>query len=433
MAVVNELVTKFTFIGNLAPLDEFQEGLKTSIIGIAKFAAVGIAAATAVGVWANSTLRGAESLIRLADDTGIAVEELQQLQLITAQNGVASENFEQSIISLTEKIGEAATQGSEDFNRLGISVRDAEGNIKGTDTVLGELTNKFSTLSKAQQISFAQKLGIDNRVIQAFNKSDAELKKLTETANKFGVVTEAQTKQLDSYFASIETLRFGFTAVSRQVALNFAPVLESLSENVTDFLADFGSVFGLVFSEFFGGIGNLISGFNQLITATIGWKIAIIALGVAFAIAFPVSIIVAGVSLLLTVVEDLITAFKGGKSLFAEFFKDTFDIDIVMELTKAFDVWLGIFEGIKETISDIVGFIGTTGIFDAIGGLFGGSSIQPLTTLPTNNNSTNQTMNNAIKIEVTSNDPEAAGVAVSSALTRELEQANYQFTKDGGR
>ncbi len=37
MAVVNELVTKFTFKGNLKPLEGFQDGLKGAIGGLAKY------------------------------------------------------------------------------------------------------------------------------------------------------------------------------------------------------------------------------------------------------------------------------------------------------------------------------------------------------------------------------------------------------------
>ena len=72
MAVVNELVTKFTFEGSLAPLGDFQKGLKNSIIGMAKFAAVGIAAALGVG-WAIAGKNGKK--IALTKSTKINLVE----------------------------------------------------------------------------------------------------------------------------------------------------------------------------------------------------------------------------------------------------------------------------------------------------------------------------------------------------------------------
>lgn len=438
MAVVNELVTKFTFKGSLKPLSNFQAGLKSSIISIGKYGAALTALTTITAVWANSTLRGAEALVRLSQDTDISIEKLQKMQLITAQSGVSADKFEQSITSLSSKIGDAATQGSDDFNRLGISVRDAEGNIKSADKILLELTSTFKTLSKEQKLSFSDKLGIDKNIIKAFGKSNSELKKLMETSDKFGLLTEKQTKQLDNYYASVETLKFGFTAVGRQIALKFAPILGDLSEGITDFLAEFGTTFGHVFAEFIDGIGNLFGAFNKLIKATIGWKPILIGIGAAIAIAFPFTLIVAGVTGLLLVVEDLITAFSGGKSVIASFFKDAFNIDIVEALTDAFSLWIGIFDGIKAVISDIINLISGSGLFkavggffDSVGGFFGGNdSMQPLAVGSTNNTST-QNMVNDIKIEVKTNDPMQAGQAVSSALRTELEQASFQFGKSG--
>lgn len=469
MAVVNELVTKFTFKGSLKPLGDFQVGLQDSIKTIGKYGAAMIAVTAATATWANSTLRGAESLIRLSEDSGIAIEQLQKMKLITAQNGVSNEVFEQSISSLTQRIGDAATQGNDDFNRLGISVRDANGNIKSTDTVLLELSKRFKSLSGSQQQSFAQRLGIDNNVIGAFQKTDKELKKLSDRALKFGVITTKQTKQLNQYYASMETLKFGFTAVSRQVALKLAPSMEAFSIKITNFLADFGTKFATVFSEFVDGIGNIFSAINYLVTATVGWKPVLIAFGAIFAIAFPITFIVAGIAAILIAVEDLITAFKGGKSVIADFFKDTFDIDIVAVLTTAFEkLKIGlkvlkdgftiafnaigiaidfVYDRFKKLIDFWKGAADTvSNIFNKFKSFFGSndtninvntpnvnnnpSPLQPLQS-PNNTNTTTQQMNNDIKIEVKSNDPQAAGQAVASALNDHLAKADFQFNKGG--
>lgn len=445
MAVVNELVTKFSFQGSLKPLKDFQEDLKSSVLTIFKYSAAFGAATTATAIWVDSTLRGAESLVRLSEDTQIAIQQLQQMRLITAQNGVANETFEQSLVTLTQKIGEAATQGSDDFNRLGISVLDAEGNLKSTDSVLFELSKKFQTLSNAQQQSFAQRLGIDNNVIGAFQKSDAELKKLIDLANKFGLVTQKQTKELNKYYASIETLRFGFTAVSRQVALKFSPILQRLADNVTNFLADFGGTFATLFTEFIDGIGNILGFMNDLIEKTIGWKVALTGLAIAVGIAFaPITLIVGTISAILLIIEDLITAFKDGKSVIADFFQEFFGVDIVPILHKIIEAFDTVIMKIKEatrlsrefTLS-LSASIGQDirNLFDKASNLnpFGGNTTAP-TPLPvtTNNNSTtSNTVNNTVNIEVKSNDPQAAGEAVSTALERNLENASFQFGKGG--
>jgi len=286
--------------------------------------------------------------------------------------------------------------------------------------------------------------------------------------------------------------------VSRQMALNFAPILTKLSEKITEFLADFGSTFGSVIIEFVDGIALLLGGVNKLISATIGWKPVLIAFGAAMLIAFPVIAIVAGVALILAAIEDLMVAFSGGKSVIADFFKDTFNVDIVNGITGAIDLLaealatvnlnfselgeilslpgLGQLGKVVDTIGNLFG--GDSGniqvgkIVDTIGNLFGGdsSNIQavPISSnsggntsnamtnnmfdstsnainaifggnapralpIPTSNGNSNttQTMTNDINIEVKTNDPIAAGQAVSSALNTQIEQASSQFGKGG--
>ena len=462
MAVVNELITKFTFQGSLKPLKKFQEDLKGSIVELGKYGLALGATTLAAALWADNTLKGAETLVRLSQDTDLTIERLQELEYIASQNGVSADTFANSIGTLSDKIGEAATQGSEDFNRLGISIRDADGNIRTTEDVLGDLTSKFQGLSQTQQINFANKLGIDQNLITAFNKTDAELEQLTKTAGKFGLITTEQTKELDKYYASVESLKFGFTAVSRQVALQFAPTIDNMSKNIVGFLGEFGQTFAEVFGEFFEGIGKLLSAFNSVIEATVGWKVVLIAFGAALSVAFPIIPIIAGIGLLLVALEDIITAFDSGKSVIKDFFTDTFGIDIVKELTAAFEVlgsWVDI---LTDKFLKLVDFFSSAGkkikdLFSAVVSFFGGnnkieanvnqnvqqspqplqqSNVRALQALPTNNtnmNSNTNTMTNDIKIEVKSNDPEAAGLAVSTALNRELENASFQFNKNSGR
>ena len=460
MAVVNELVTKFTFKGGLKPLKDFQKGTRAAVVSLGKYGLALGAATLAAGLWANKTLQGAETLVRLAQNTDLSIAKLQELQYIAQQNGVEANTFASNIESLGEKIGEAATQGNEDFNRLGVSVRDSAGNIRSTSEVLGDLTKSFQGLSKSEQISFAGKLGIDKNLINSFSKTDEELNKLRETAAKFAI-TKEQSKELDKYYASTKNLGSAFTSVSRQVALQFAPSMGALSDNITEFLADFGKGFGAAFGQFFKFIGNLIGGFDDLISATIGWKPILAAFGAALTIAFPIIPIIAGIGLLLVSIEDLIVGMRGGKSVIVDFFKEAFDIDIVGKIDRFTNSFSSLKEMIKSvailfrpllklinnTFKPLENIPGIPKIFSdsnkALDGLdrelipsLGnkGSVPMPLPSQRNNqNNNTNNNMTNSINIEVRSNDPQAAGLAVSTALNRELENASFNFSKNGGR
>ena len=52
------------------------------------------------------------------------------LSWLSVVNGSSLEDMQSSLEGLNEKIGEAAIQGSEAFNRLGINIRMANGEVK---------------------------------------------------------------------------------------------------------------------------------------------------------------------------------------------------------------------------------------------------------------------------------------------------------------
>ncbi len=92
-------------------------------------AALGMAA-FAVAKWASGVSQSLQPLFDLSEQTGVAVASIQELSFVAEQSGSSAQALESSLSGLGAKIGEAAQKGSEDFSRLGISVRDANGHVK---------------------------------------------------------------------------------------------------------------------------------------------------------------------------------------------------------------------------------------------------------------------------------------------------------------
>lgn len=457
MAVeVNELVTRFTFKGAIQPLAKFRDLTDSTITSMAKYSAALFASASAGGVFVNATLQSAKQMVRLSQDTGIAVASLQKFEAIARANG--SENFQNDISNLADTIGSAATSGNDDLNRLGVSVRDLNGNIRSVTDVAKDLSKAFKTLDIKQQRSFASSLGIDRRSLKAFDDADEKTQRITKSVEAFGVITEDQTKQLDKFYSSIELLRFGFSAISQQIALTFAPILTKLADGFADAYVSFKENFAPLFDairQSFGRIGGVAgkvltsigSFFKGVASETVGLNNAILGIGTTLAV---VSKKFRKVGIFL-VLDDLISAFQGGKSVIADFFKDTFDVDIVDALTKAFEKLIDILKFLKKTFKDVSGYIKDNDfskmLSDAVGGvsqLFGGMGSGGQDTeidisgnmgsmLPSGNtNSTvTNTQNNNVTVSVVGNDPILTGKAVVDSFQSQLETANANFNRRG--
>lgn len=373
MATVTELVTKFSFQGDESPLNSYNLSLGKSIGLLAGMAAASVAAVGAIGSWASGVLAAEQPLINLSSEAGVAVERLQELAFVAEQSNSSTEALQSSITGLSQKIGEAAQKGSEDFARLGISVRGSNGEVKSADIVLGEIGQRFRdlNLSMAEQQGFAAALGIDRSLITLLGRTSDEMSGLISRARELGTLNAEQISQAAEYNDSLTAVRFGLDGMRRLIAVGLAPEMTNLSNSFTDLLIDNKDwiVNGVKFSvgvltDFIGLLGRtweiLAVGagvFFALKVATLGW-------GGALALVFSPIVIATGLILgALVVIDDLIVALNGGKSLIRDFFLSFFGFDIQPVLR-------GIVDGFKNIFSTGMDIL--TGFLTAIGGLFSG-------------------------------------------------------------
>jgi len=209
MAQVTELITKFSFEGSTSPLKDYNSSLGKSVKLLGSMGAALGMAAFAVAKWASGVSQSLQPLFDLSEQTGVAVASIQELSFVAEQSGSSAQALESSLSGLGAKIGEAAQKGSEDFSRLGISVRDANGHVKSTDTILDEVGNSFKRLglSMAEQQGFAEALGIDSSLISMLRQTSAETEKLKQRARDLGITLSPEDiKGLKEYNESISEM-----------------------------------------------------------------------------------------------------------------------------------------------------------------------------------------------------------------------------------
>ena len=442
--VVQDLVTKFSFSGSTAPLTGYNQGLGDSIKLLGGMVLGLEAAAAGFAFWADGVLTGVDALDQLSKATNVSVANIQELNFIAEQTQSSSAAMESTIRSLGSTIGSAAQKGSEDFSRLGISVRDANGQVKNADVVLDEVRQRFQALglSMQEQEHFAGALGIDSSLIQLMGKTNDEMSSMRDRARELGTLTAEQTEQANLYKKSLNSMWFSLNSVKQLVAVGVAPELSAMADNFTQLLADNKDwiVGGIQFTVKW--IGNLLAAINRLLpvfaligVAFIAMKVHALGFAGAMALAFsPVVLITAGIVALLLIVDDLIVAFSGGQSVIADFFQDAFGIDIVDALTKSFqflmtnaiDPLIDSFKFLWSLWQKInTGFAsGITSIASSLGIPMGASS-------GGNTNTASNTVDQNVDIQIITNDPEAAGRAVENGLQRQLDNANTQLATGG--
>ncbi len=372
MAIVNELITKFGFIGNLAPQETFNANLKASIGLLAGLGAAIAGSAAGVAGWVTSVSQSIDPLVQFSRETGVAIETVQSLGYAASVNGSSVDALQASLGEMTKRVGEFVSTGEGEAKdvaeRLGLQFKDMNGQVKNSDVIFRELADKLHGMSQAEKFSVLDKMGIDRSMVQLLSMTGEEISSLQNKAEALGVVTQDQADQFAAYNDSLTTLGKGFDGIKFQVAVGFVPVLKDLVDGFTDFLIANKDLIknglahlGEIIFSVMGMIRRFLPIIGLITTGFVAWKIAAIGLRTVLATIFsPVVLITAAIIAVVLVIDDLLTAMEGGQSVIADFFKDNWGIDIVPALKEAkaslmafINYAIGVFKPLADAIASM--------------------------------------------------------------------------------
>lgn len=138
---------------------KFERGFKTAMSGLATAATVAVGAFAAIGTAVNAAVGRADDIGDMAAAAGVGSDSFQAWAQAASLAGVSMESFASGLSRANRLIGDAARgigPGVKALENLGIAARDASGNVKSTEAVIGELSDKIAALkTPAEQASAA--------------------------------------------------------------------------------------------------------------------------------------------------------------------------------------------------------------------------------------------------------------------------------------
>jgi hypothetical protein len=392
-------------------IESVENKLKSiNFVNIAKkisLAFIGVAGgALALGV---STAKTVDEMQKLANQIGIDTTTLQELELAAQNSGLQVDELSNSFSKFSKYTGDVALSSSgtsAEFRKLGINIKNSNGQIKDIDILYGEAAQKIDNLSnKSLKASLSNKLfGTSNidlvkfmgQSTDAIEKQREEVRKLGYVVDKDGVKNTTKFLQTWSKFKSMAT------GIRNELGVKLLPVLNKIITKFTNWfmnnrklissglnafitgltfvlksLYQIGSLLITLFeklSDALGGAGNVFRIFSGIVIAlgailgvrlvTQIWTLikAIRILSVTF-LASPIGLITGlvialGVAIGL-LVDDIYHWVNDGESLIGEFlgnfeeFKNNF-----------LGIWDLITDGVEEALTNIGNF--GQKIFDGI-------------------------------------------------------------------
>jgi hypothetical protein len=360
---IQEFLVKLGFNVDEKSLSNFMGGLDSAAIRIAGFGAAMTAVAVAVvhsvqeiasenvqldllAKQLNTTAGAVDDFVDTADIMGISNE--------TATTSL--KNFADNVADASMGIGRAKIV----FEKLGISVKDAGGNMRSATDVMEDLKVKMAGLGRAQQLRIMEKLGLDPKLLVMFNDAFGDTAKITTQLSAIDAATGfdltkaiKQSKEFNSSWHGMQTevnlTKMLFSKIHETIAVRMMPGIQKGVEEVTraienarHFIMDnakqiedalqpiletvvsIGAAVARLTGRAFQLMGELIKPVVDIIISankeTHGWLFKIMALTVAwkaFNLSFlisPLGLILALGAALLLLYDDWKTWKEGGKS-----------------------------------------------------------------------------------------------------------------------
>lgn len=233
----------------------------------------------ALGGAALNAVRASDDLNTLAKQSGLTTEEIQKFQYAADLIDVSANDIIGAQAKLTKSMTSTSTATQEAFSRIGVSVTDANGELKSSSDVfyevlegLSQVTNETERDALAMDIfgkSAASLTGI-------IDDGGAALKELGDQASELGVIMDQET--LDSLNAVNDQLDTLKANAQGQIAQAGAKAMEALMP---------------IFEELIGYMSSAVEWIGSLDTDTI--KIILTIAGLVAAIS-PIAGIIASVT-----------------------------------------------------------------------------------------------------------------------------------------
>lgn len=232
---------------------QFETGLKSANSSLAGFgvavAGVGAAAATAfaaagaaIGVALSRTIDDMDKLNKTSQKLGVPVEQLSALAYAADLSDVSFEALSKGVGKLNKAMVEAAGKPTSDaanaFRALGVSATDANGKLKSSEVVMGDLAAAFEGIKDgpgktAAAMALFGKAGAD--LIPLLNGGRDGLKEMNEEAAQFGaIVSTTAAKQAEVFNDNLTRLGYAVKGVIVQTAEKLLPILIDVSSKMVE-------------------------------------------------------------------------------------------------------------------------------------------------------------------------------------------------------
>lgn len=233
MNVLDSFFVALGFQVDTDGIEKFQHRTEELKAAALRLGAIAAGAAVGIGLMVEKVAESMGEIQHFAELNKLSAREVAAFNRVGEDNLITNEAMESSLQSLNVKTGEAAAgvgRGAMIFKKFGLSAKDAHGNVKSFNQILGDVSAKMQKASRQTNLAMAARLGLDPKMVPLLEKGKEYLDKLTgEAAAAIPFTDEDYERALkvDILFTKAKRTVGLFAS---QIAVSLMPVVQKALE-----------------------------------------------------------------------------------------------------------------------------------------------------------------------------------------------------------
>ena len=341
--VIKEFLVSLGFDVKTGELNKFSGGINAAGVQAAAMGAALLGAATAITAFVSHIAGEMDTLQDLAEATNNSSAAIDKLGYIAELSDSSISAVNSSLATLNKNAGDAAMgigRAKVVFEKMGISVKDSNGKLKNSASLMTEIGDKIKGMEKGQQQAVLSRLGIDPTLLKTLTTDVSGLAdgydKMMEAA---GFSFEEATQNASDFEDSQIKLGLTFKKLQQAIASKFFKYIAKSFDQMTQLIVKnmplivksitpiievvfkLVDLFAFLASTVLQVIGFIVGGLVKLNDATDGWAGYIMGAIVAWKLlnatflASPIGMVLALAAAIALLVDDFNVWQEGGKSL----------------------------------------------------------------------------------------------------------------------
>lgn len=252
--------------------EKMGNGIKTAAKWGAAIVGAGTAAAAAAGGLAVKAASAGDRIDKMSQQVGMSRSSFQEWDFVLSQSGSSIESMRQGMKTLSQRMLESAEgtgKGAANFEKLGISVLDANGNMKDQEVIFEESIRAFQGMEDGvEKAAMAQEMfgRTGQELLPLLNGSRGSLDELQQTYKDLGIemsdgAIDASVKFTDTMDQLKRSMGFVFNTIGAELI----PIFQTLADWVIANMPLIQQIFGFVFSAIGDGVSFVIDWLRKII------------------------------------------------------------------------------------------------------------------------------------------------------------------------